>query len=186
MKLPLFLHAYNSPFKPPQLKWYFGKIAVSVPYFLPRKWIKFTYEDCVKSAEEHLKKHPKASELVPYDNLIESYRNYTKAVPLKVGFSSCGLGYKTKWSNTDYRHEWNPIWSFVCFGYQIALIFRPENDSHYWKCFLYWFYNTDKSKSAKERIEQCKREFPQTWTRHTDEGEEKINYYDLILKKKYL
>lgn len=185
MKLPLFLHAYNSPFKPPQLKWYFGKTSKGVPYFLPRKWRKFTHEDCVKSAEEHLKKHPKASELVSYNNLVESYRNYTKAVPLKIGFSSCDLGWKTKWTNTDFRYEYSPTWSFVYFGYQIAVTFVAVEAHHYWESFLAYHFVTDRSKSPKERVEQCKKDFPNTWTRHTDDGEEKINYYDLILKKKY-
>ena len=35
-----YLKALFSPFKPFGLKWYFGKVAIGTPYFLPRKWVK--------------------------------------------------------------------------------------------------------------------------------------------------
>lgn len=106
-------------------------------------------------------------------------------VPLKVGFSFCGLGFKTKWSSIDFRHEWNPVWSFVFFGYQIALTFMPENDSQYWECFLYYHFETDKTKSWRERVEQGKREFPQVWTQYSKDVEEKIDYWELVVNDKY-
>lgn len=37
MKIPIYLKTYFSPFKPLQLKWYFGDISQGVPWFLPRK-----------------------------------------------------------------------------------------------------------------------------------------------------
>jgi len=107
------------------------------------------------------------------------------AVPLTVGFSYCSLGWKTKYD--DYRHEWNPILSFVFFGYQIALTVYSPYHSHYWESWLYYEYETDKTKSKRERIEQCRKEAPQTWTSHK-QGEEPVttDYYTKILKPKYL
>jgi len=41
----LWMGVLNSPFKAFKLKFYMGKVAVGVPYFLPRKWVKFTEKD---------------------------------------------------------------------------------------------------------------------------------------------
>ncbi len=99
----------------------------------------------------------------------------------------CGLGWKTKWTSEDFRHEWNPVLSFVFFGYQIALTFYSPYHSHYWEPWLYYEYATDKTKSKRERIEQCRKEAPQTWT-SSKYGEEPVttDYYTKILKSKYL
>ncbi len=103
-----FLKALNSPFKPFKVKLYAGKTRIGIPYFFPRKWVK-----------------------------DKDKPGYLKAVPLKVGFSYCGLGYKTKWSSTDYRYEYSPVFSFVFFGYQIALMIINENPDNYWtSCLL--------------------------------------------------
>ena len=52
-----WLGILNSPFKPFKVGFYAGKIAIGVPYFFPRKWIK----------------NPDKS-------------GYLKAVPKKIGF----------------------------------------------------------------------------------------------------
>ena len=65
------------------------------------------------------------------------------------------------------------------------MFIAPEPD-HYQASWLYYEYNTDKSKSKKERIEQCQKEFPQNWIVWKDEVKTKINYYKFILKEKYL
>ena len=107
-------------------------------------------------------------------------------VPKKIGFDFVELGWKTKWTCTDYRFEWSPLLSFVFFGYQIAVIVNAPHASNYWASWLYYEKDTDKSKSKKERIEQCKLEFSQTWTTYSKDTKQSIDYYKLILKKKYL
>ena len=159
MSLKYTLHRFRwvkalwSPFKPFKVSFYAGKIQVGIPYFYPRKIVK--------------------SKTKP---------GYSEFKPLTVGFSYCSLGYKTKWTDTDYRHEWNPVFSFVFFGYQIALTVYSPHRSHYWEAWLYYEYATDKTKSKRERIEQCRKEHSQTWT--VAGGE--IDYYEYILKPKYL
>lgn len=110
---------------------------------------------------------------------------YLEFKPLIIGFSYCSLGWKTKYD--DFRHEWNPILSFVFFGYQIALTFYSPYGSHYWEPWLYYEYRTDKTKSKRERIEQCIKEAPETWT-SSKHNEEPVttDYYTKILKQKYL
>lgn len=152
-----FLKVLCSPFKPFKLKFYVGKVSVGTPYFLPRKWVKD-------------KEKPGS----------------LKAVPKKIGFDLCGLGWKTKWTNTDYRFEWSPVLSFVFFGIQIALEVYVEHPDQYWESWLYYENNTDKTKSKKERLEQCIRESPQTYNVYSFGKEKVIDYYKLILKKKYL
>jgi hypothetical protein len=110
---------------------------------------------------------------------------YRFPVPKKIGFDFVGLGYgKPNGSETDYRHEWNPIWSFVFFKWQIALIFTsPEREcnSQYWEAWLYYQYHTKGSK--QERIKQCKKDFPQKYTINSiGGGMRKVDYYDIILK----
>ena len=142
-----YLRAFNSPFKRPKLKWYFGKIAIGTPYFYPRVIDKKT-------------------------------RNFK---PKKIGFDFVGLGYKTKWSPTDYRFEWAPLISFVFFKWQIAVIVIAPEQHHYWEAWLYYHYNT--KGNPKERIQQCKEEFTLTYISHKKDGTENVmDYYDLILK----
>lgn len=189
-----WLKVLNSPFKPFRVRFYIGKTQVGVPYFLPRKWVKATPELAKKAALETIKFEKQWNERNPnYARKIKSYEDiyqekltYRFPVPLKVGFSYCGLGWKTKWTNTDFRYEWGPVLSFVFFGYQVALTVGHKHSSHYWEAWLYYEYATDKTKSKRERIEQCKKEFNQTWTVHQNGNEEIIDYYTRILKTKYL
>lgn len=110
--------------------------------------------------------------------------NGWKFVKKYIGFDFVSLGWKTKWSSTDYRFEWNPVWSFVFWKWQIALIFVPVEYSNYWEGWLYYHYNT--KGTMRERIEACKKEFPMKATIYKH-GEEpySVNYYDIILKNKY-
>lgn len=111
-------------------------------------------------------------------------RGYMKAIPRKIGFDFVALGWKTKWDS--YRHEWNPIWSFVFFKWQIAVKFIPKHDSHYWESWLYYELDTDKSKSRKERITECREKAPQLWSTSIGGVKDTTDYYTKILKPKYL
>ena len=189
-----WLKVLNSPFKPFRVRLYAGKIQVGVPYFYPRKWVKATPELRTKAALDHIKREERfnksnpdsARKIKSFEELYEEYKNYSFPVPLKVGFSYCGLGWKTKWTNTDFRYEWGPVLSFVFFGYQIALMVGHKHSSHYWESWLYYEKATDKTKSKRERIEQCRKEFPQTWKVSSMGKEEIVDYYQRILKTKYL
>jgi hypothetical protein len=189
-----WLKVLNSPFKPFRVRFYAGKTQVGIPYFLPRKWVKATPELAKKAALETIKFEKQWNERNPnYARKIKSYEDiyqekltYRFPIPLKVGFSYCGLGWKTKWTDTDFRYEWGPVLSFVFFGYQIALMVGHKHSSHYWEAWLYYEYATDKTKSKRERIEQCKKEFNQTWKVSSMGKEEVVDYYQHILKTKYL
>jgi len=186
-----WLGILNSPFKPFKVGFYAGKIAVGIPYFFPRKWVKGNNKMITAAVTSEIAAQKKWNESNPehtreiksFEELFQEKKNYNFAVPLKIGFSYCSLGWKTKWSDTDFRHEWNPVLSFVFFGYQIALTFYSPYGSHYWQPWLYYEYRTDKTKSKRERIEQCIKEAPETWTSST---EGTVDYYERILKPKYL
>lgn len=120
---------------------------------------------------------------VPYFKPRRLYRvnGINKYIDIKYfGIDFCGLGWKTKWD--EYRFEWNPMLSIVFLGKQIVLTFKPDNDIHYWESFLYYIKETDKNKTKIERVIQCIEECPNTWISNNI----KTNYYNLILKKKYL
>jgi len=116
-----WLKVLNSPFKPFKISFYAGKTQIGVPYFLPRKWVKATPELAYKAASDEIEKQEKWNKLNPehtrkvklIGELFQEKLKYTFPVPLKVGFSYCGLGWKTKWTSEDFRHEWNPVLSFV-------------------------------------------------------------------------
>jgi hypothetical protein len=189
-----WLKVLNSPFKPFNVRFYAGKTQIGTPYFLPRKWVKATPELAKKAALETIKSEEQWNERNPnyvrkiksYEDIYQEKLTYRFPVPLKVGFSYCGLGYKTKWTDTDFRYEWGPVLSFVFFGYQVALMVGHKHSSHYWEAWLYYEYATDKTKSKRERIEQCRKEFSQTWTVSSMGKEEVVDYYQRILKTKYL
>ena len=154
-----------SPFKRLKLSWYVGKIAVGTPYFLPRRTVK--------------------SRTKP---------GYLEFKPRRFGFNYTGLGFKTKWTNTDYRFEWSPIISFVFWRWQIAATVVPKivkehrsGVDSYWQAWLYYEYDTDKTKSPAERVEQARKEFPMLSTIYR-QGEKPVDvdWWEVVLKKKYL
>lgn len=151
-----FLKALFSPFKPFRLKFYAGETRIGVPYFYPRVW--------KKSKDDPKKQIP---------------------VPRVIGFDLCGLGWKRKWTDTDYRFEWNPVLSFVFFKWQLAVTVIVDNPDEYWTAFLYYEKNTDKTKSKIERINQCKKDFPLIHRVWSDGKDEIVNYYESILRNKY-
>ena len=150
-----YIKVFNSPFKKPKLKWYFGKIALGTPYFFPRRWV---------------------------DNPDKP--GYQKAIPKKIGFDFVGLGYKTKWSDTDYRFEYGPLISFVFFKWQIAVMLDVPDPYHYWVCWLTYENDTDKDLSTDTRIKLAKEINPEVWTSSKGDGKrETICYWDKVLKE---
>ena len=191
-----WVKALFSPFTPFKAKWYFGKTQIGTPYFLPRKLVKATPELATKAALREIKDRENWNKANPdssfkhivksFDDVYADQMTRKHFVPLKVGFSMCGLGWKTKWDQYDFRHEWNPIISFVFFGYQIAVTFYHPHHSHYWESWLCYEYASDKKRKVKSRLAFCRRKCPQTWTSHKhDEEPVTTNYWDLILKPKY-
>ena len=187
-----WMKVYFSPFKPIIPRFYLGKTKIGTPVFLPRKWVKATPErahkavlDYIAREESYSKMNPEhARKIRPYDEVFQEKMRYDYAVDRKVGFDFVGLRWKTKFNS--FRHEYNPVWSFVAFGYQIALIFRPEHDIHYWESYLFYHYATDKKKTTKERLKQAREEFNCTWTSHSNGEKTTTNYWDVIIKGKYI
>jgi hypothetical protein len=188
-----WLKVLNSPFKPFKIKWYIGKTQVGTPYFLPRKWVKATPERAKQAALEEIKRREEYNKRNPdnqykvrsFEELYQEKLKYRFAEPIKVGFDYCSLGWKTKWRDDDYRFEWSPIFTFVFFGYQIAMIISHDHPDQYWSSWLYYEYQTKGTK--KERIEQCRNNFQQTRTTYW-QGQDPVtrDYYEVILKPKYL
>jgi hypothetical protein len=187
--MKVLLETFFSPFNPVKWKWYFGKTAIGVPYFFPRVWKKATPKLAVEYALKEIKKTKQYNERNPnsqraiksFEGLYEYGLKLLFSFPKKVGFDFCDLGWKTKWSDTDYRFEYNPVISFVFFGYQIAVQFVA--DSHYWEAFLYYYYNTKGTR--RERVKQLKENFNQTFKKYSKDKMEVIDYYPQHLKKKY-
>jgi hypothetical protein len=198
MKTFEWLKILNSPFVRPRVNIYIGKVAVGTPYFLPRRLVKPTAKQADELALEKIADVERFNER----NVNNTYRRRVPTfeearaevmrgrifVPKRIGFDSIGLGYKTKWSDTDYRFEWSPRWSFVFWKWQIAISFtgpRGEVSSNdaYWESWLY--YENDTKGTRKERVEQLKEFNPGDATIYRDGVPREVNYYDIVLKKKY-
>lgn len=108
---------------------------------------------------------------------------YLKFVPKKIGFDIVNLGWKTKFG--EFRFEWSPLISFVFFKWQIAIIISAIEENHYWESWLYYQYETDNNKSKFDRATQCQKEYQQIWKLSKNGVSTKVNFYDVILKKKY-
>jgi len=201
MKLKYFLQRFNwmkvyfSPFKPPVPKIYIGKTSVGTPYFLPRVWVKGNQKLIHEGVLRRMNETIRFNEMNPeyrrkeksYDELYEKMKTYSFSVPKKIGFDFVDLGWKTKWKHTDYRFEWLPVWSFVFFGYQIAITFVPIEPHHYWECWLYYSRETKHiAKTTEGRLAIARKKFPCVWVSRKDGVETKTCYWDVILKKKYL
>jgi len=184
--------AMFSPFRRLTLKVYAGKLAIGMPYFFPRKLVPVSETEAWELADKDADRLAAAGVKYDYANLLQNARRKRKFVPRRFGFDYIGLGYKTKWSNTDYRFEWSPRLSFVCFGYQIVFTVVPKlpkdiSIDYYWESWLYYNYNTDATKTPKERIAEVREERPGMITSYRkDEGKTTYCVWDSILKSRYL
>lgn len=145
-----------SPFKTPKLRFYIGRIRHGTPYFYPRKSVK--------------------SKTKP---------GYLEFKPIKwFGIQIIRLGYKTKWTEWDFRFEWNPMISIVFCHMQICVWVVPKHYSYYWECYL--AYKKAKriypNMSNTNLIKIARKKLPQIWKSKN----ETVDYWKLILKKKYL
>jgi hypothetical protein len=188
-----FLKVFLSPFKRPKIKFYFGKITFGTPYFYPRKWVKTSKKKAheitlekIKKFEEKSKKHPEYNHIPTYEDIYKNVINSHHAVPKKIGFDFVSLGYKTKWSHDDYRFEYGPLFSFVFFKFQFVIYLKVPEINLYWEGWLFYENETDKTKSKKERIEYCKKNNPLNYIVSDGITNKKINYYDIILRDKYI
>ena len=181
-----YLKVFNSPFIRPRFQFYFGKIKIGTPIFLPRKWVKCNKKDAIEKWDK-LEEKVKESYLLRYGSK-ENYYNYyikafTKPIPIKYfGIHHTSLGWKTKWD--EIRHEWNPGLSIVFLNRQlvISLSFRDTMiDMCYWEAWLYYYYETEKNLSKVERLKEVLKLYDCTWEYKGDH----VNYYNQILKSKY-
>jgi len=154
----IIFHAFFSPFKRPNFKFYFGNIEMGTPYFYPRKMID-----------------------------SKTKKGYYEFKDKKwFGIDFVGLGWKTKWSDTDYRFEYAPMFSLVFLKKQFCIFLHVDEPNSYWESMLYYYHNTLQNHRWKDRVDKLKHDFPQTWTSHTSDGKvTRINYYTTILKEKY-
>jgi hypothetical protein len=186
-----WLRIINSPFV--KLKWkfkWYKELTAGTPYFLPRKWKKFTKKDCLNSYKEECEKFRSAGKEILKHITPESYKNYSKPVSIKYfGVNYWSLGTKTKWSNTDVRFEWGPGLSIVLFGTQIVIYPTPDCTSnaldHYWEAWIIYSKHTDKTKSVEERVKECMKLYPARWIKYEEGKQIPVNYWNYILKDKF-
>lgn len=152
----MFLGIYFSPFKRPKIRFYFGKISKGVPYFLPRKTVK-----------------------------SKTQRGYYEFKPVKwLWFQLIGLGYKTKWHETDYRHEWDPMISIVILKMQFCIKF--ELPYYTWEQFLiYRNYVYKIGFNRRSRINYLTSKFSQAYVSYSNGTKTFGDHYYDALKPKY-
>lgn len=183
MKRINWIKVFWSPFKRPKIKWYLGPIAVGVPYFFPRKWRKISKEEAMRLAEIQVAK-PYITK--PLEYWYNHFLNQTRPTPKKIGFDYVGLGWKTKWNVYDVRFEYAPVLSFVFFKWQIAVTIVSEYPYNYWESWILYELYTNPKATKEERIAECRKLYSNIWLSMKDGVEIETDYYELILKPKYL
>jgi hypothetical protein len=182
------------------MKFYFGKTKIGTPYFLPRKFVKNTPENALKEAKrrqaemiyerDNNPENPFTSRIPTIESIISEMKYDRIPVTKRFSIDLVPLGYKTKWSETDYRFEWSPRLSIVAFGYQFAITWEaPVESVYYWEAFL--LYNNHiktflSDKPMRERVSMCRDLFPMSFTEYKKDSKRTFDEYDTILKKKYL
>lgn len=185
-----FLRVLNSPFKGLKLSFYFGEIAMGTPYFLPRKWVKFTEEDAIEWAKKQQANENLIYKNKSFEEVVEEGKKYTKAVSIKYfGWNYHSLGWKTKFE--DYRFEFNPGLSIVLFGKQFCITIKPNIekpcwDDIFWEAWLTYLHETNKNLSKIDRLKQLVEKHTCTWKQYSGGDVTTTDYYPFILKKKYL
>ena len=189
-----YLGVYFSPFVKPKLSLYIGVIRFGTPYFYPRKWVKPSDKMAMEQALKHIKSLEGLNARMPdnpikissLEDIFQTKKKYKYPVPKNIGFDFVPLGWKTKWSNTDIRFEYAPLVSFVFFKWQIVLFFNVPEDSHYWEAWIFYSKYTDKKESVEDRLMEAMNEFPMIWITSKGDKQQKVNYWNDVLKKEYL
>ena len=104
----------------------------------------------------------------------------------KVSLDYSWITFKTKWSETDYRFERPPFISLVFYNFQMYLWLDNNNAFEYFQAWLYYYNDTDHDDTVERRLKDTIKNFPLTYIRYgAGDTREKIDYYELILKKKW-
>lgn len=182
----------RTPFVHLKGHWYFGKIAIGVPYFYPRYLRKKTDADIIETLidmSDNERRYIKENNgwKTWLDNQHESHK-FVQAKWFK--FDYVRLGWKTKWD--EYRFEWNPGFSLVLFNKQLNVIFKPDMpttfdfDDVYWEGWLTYNFETDKKKPVHDRLIEFFNKYGAIWKRTNELGkEEDVDYMYEILKPNY-
>lgn len=184
-----YLNIFFTPLKAPRLKFYFGEVAIGLPYSLPVKLRKLTIEEQEREVKKYLLKNPRTTTL---EKAIKYASEIKKRAPVRFSFDLCSLGWKTKFN--QIRFEWDPVISITLFGKQLAITICSPSLSKvqvvedvYWETYLYYVYRTDKRTSAKDRLNEVFKQYSGTWVSYdveTNTTTSKCHFYD-VLKKKY-
>lgn len=105
-----YIKALFSPFKPFKLKWYFGKVKIGTPYFLPRRWVK----------------NP-------------NKKGYLKSIPKKIGFDIVPLGWKDKFGKPRFESAPLLSFVFFKWQIAIT-ISAPHQDHYWESWVYYEYY----------------------------------------------
>lgn len=131
-----WINILNSPFRTPDVDFYFGPISRGTPYFLPRKW-------------------------VPSEK-----PGHKKPVYIKWGINIVSLGWKTKFNQVRHEwNPMISIVGFnrqfcVYFG----LDGFGLTNSCYWEAWVTYYFYTDKKKSKKERLIDTMDQYSAVWS----------------------
>lgn len=111
----------------------------------------------------------------------EDGKNMTHS-PRKFGFDFVPLGYKCKWESL--RAEWNPVWSFVIWNFQIAIVWHLP--TQHWESYLTYKYKTDTKLPKLKRLEESRYFNPNIWFTYTTKGKKiRKDYFINSLKKRW-
>lgn len=162
----LLKEIYNSPFKLPIKKYYFGRLKHGTPYFYPRGFCSTIFkfrklklnppEEVEKQTNKWTKEAKKFANLPMVrrskDWIVKLFGNYywiQFGSPIKI--HSHDLGWKDKWDSPRFEHS--PGFYIFFFHWQFCIwwLSPTKNEDRYWCMFLWWkVYSNKDIKKAEE------------------------------------
>ena len=127
-------------FKQPVRELYLGKVQFGCPYFYPWNWNK----TIIEVRKEIPKYRPNPIQFKIFNNYV--------FIGSPIWFSKCDLGWKDKFDSP--RHEWNPQWQLLFFGWELHCwwVSPIDENNQYWEQILRYisYSNKDIIKAEKE------------------------------------
>lgn len=146
----------QSPFRPPNKKYYFGKIKYGVPYFYPRgfnpniisiqKLELTTKEDLDNMRNDFIRKSKKFKNQPRYmggfEKTFKLFGNYFWInIGSPIWIKKTKLGWKDKFNSP--RFEFEPTFNIFLFLWQFRISYVLDNEDKYWEMYLWWKYYSD-------------------------------------------
>ena len=127
MKIGEILKKIKGVFKPPQKRYYLGKLAYGTPYFYP-----WNFNSTIFTIKKNKAKFSRCSSFKLF--------NYNISYGWPIYITWYGLGWKDKFDSP--RYEWSPSFQIYFFKWQFCIFWEaPDGNSDKYYEQILWYLN---------------------------------------------